>query len=80
MWCCSSTAPSSGWTGSSWWSGEEVLESIVERSLRRETGARGIDSVFIQILEEAAFEAYSRPKTRLVEISQGPDGVRYRVA
>jgi ATP-dependent Clp protease ATP-binding subunit ClpX len=39
---------------------EQVLDSIVKRSLKMETGARGIDSAFIQYLEDAAFESYSR--------------------
>jgi ATP-dependent Clp protease ATP-binding subunit ClpX len=58
----------------------EVLETIVRRSLRRETGARGIDSAFIQILEDAAFEAYSFPKARRIEVFQEGEGVRYRIS
>ncbi|MBN1837395.1 MAG: AAA family ATPase [Spirochaetales bacterium] len=48
---------------------EAVLERIVERSLRMETGARGIDAAFIRHLEDAAFEAYSREGARRVEIA-----------
>jgi len=48
---------------------EAVLGRIVERSLRMETGARGIDAAFIRYLEDAAFEAYSREGTKRVEIA-----------
>ncbi len=59
--------------------GDEVLETIIRRSLQRETGARGIDSAFIQILEDAAFEAYSHPGARRVEVYQEAEGVRHRI-
>ena len=45
---------------------EEVLGLIVEESLRRETGARALEAGFIRHLEEAAFEAFSRPDARRV--------------
>ena len=45
---------------------EEVLARIVEGSLRRETGARALEAGFIRHLEEAAFEAFSRPESRRV--------------
>jgi ATP-dependent Clp protease ATP-binding subunit ClpX len=52
---------------------EKVLDTIVKRSLKMETGARGIDSAFIQYLEDAAFETYSHPGVSrvLVYTSQG---------
>ncbi len=59
---------------------EEVLEKIILRSLQRETGARGIDSAFIQILEDAAFEAYSHARAKKIEIFQGGDRVQYRIS
>jgi ATP-dependent Clp protease ATP-binding subunit ClpX len=45
-----------------------VLEEIVSRSLRMETGARGIDAAFIQHLEDAAFSAYSQEGVRRVRL------------
>jgi ATP-dependent Clp protease ATP-binding subunit ClpX len=48
---------------------EAVLERIVTRSLRMETGARGIEAAFIRHLEDAAFEAYSREDARSVRIT-----------
>jgi ATP-dependent Clp protease ATP-binding subunit ClpX len=41
---------------------EEVLSLIVEESLRKETGARALESGLIRHVEEAAFEAFSRPE------------------
>ncbi len=48
---------------------EEVLDMIVSRSLKRETGARGIDASFNQHLEDAAFETYSRPGVKRVVLN-----------
>jgi ATP-dependent Clp protease ATP-binding subunit ClpX len=48
---------------------DAVLQRIVERSLRMETGARGIDAAFIRYLEDAAFEAYSREGATRIHIS-----------
>jgi ATP-dependent Clp protease ATP-binding subunit ClpX len=47
---------------------EEVLETIAARSVRMETGARGIDTAFIQYLEDAAFETYSRAGVKRVRL------------
>ena len=46
-----------------------VLERIVERSLRMETGARGIEAAFIRYLEDAAFQAYSQEGATRVSIA-----------
>ena len=56
---------------------EAVLELIVERSLRMETGARGIDAAFIRYLEEAAFESYSRQGVRKVRLFRRGDEVGF---
>jgi ATP-dependent Clp protease ATP-binding subunit ClpX len=45
---------------------DEVLTLVVEESVRRETGARALEAGFIRHLEEAAFEAFSRPESRRV--------------
>jgi ATP-dependent Clp protease ATP-binding subunit ClpX len=45
---------------------DEVLDLVVEGSLRRETGARALEAGFTRRLEEAAFEAFSLPEARRV--------------
>ena len=58
----------------------EVLEQIVSRSLRMETGARGIDAAFIQHLEEAAFAAYSQEGVRRVHLHLHDGRVGFELA
>jgi ATP-dependent Clp protease ATP-binding subunit ClpX len=41
---------------------EPVLRHIVEESLRRETGARGLASVLTRYIEDAAFDAFAEKK------------------
>jgi ATP-dependent Clp protease ATP-binding subunit ClpX len=54
-----------------------VLSMIVERSLRMETGARGIDAAFIRYLENAAFESYSREGVHRVRLFRRGDEVAF---
>jgi ATP-dependent Clp protease ATP-binding subunit ClpX len=56
---------------------EAVLSMIVERSLRMETGARGIDAAFIRYLENAAFESYSREGVHRVRLFRRGDEVAF---
>ena len=56
---------------------EAVLSMIVERSLRMETGARGIDAAFIRYLEDAAFESYSREGVHRVRLFRREDEVAF---
>jgi ATP-dependent Clp protease ATP-binding subunit ClpX len=56
---------------------EAVLSMIVERSLRMETGARGIDAAFIRYLENAAFESYSREGGHRVRLFRRGDEVAF---
>lgn len=58
---------------------ESVLELIVGRSLRMETGARGIDAAFIRYLESAAYETYSRKDIRRVRLECRGDEVVFAV-
>jgi ATP-dependent Clp protease ATP-binding subunit ClpX len=48
---------------------DAVLARIVEVGLRKETGARGLESAFARSLEDAAFAAYSREGVREVELT-----------
>jgi ATP-dependent Clp protease ATP-binding subunit ClpX len=38
---------------------EDVLAAVIEESLKRETGARGLEAALIKHLEKAAYKAYS---------------------
>ncbi len=59
---------------------QEVLDLIVSRSLRMEAGARGIDTTFIRYLEDAAYEAFSRPGATRVTLYLDGDRVAFSVA
>ncbi len=56
-----------------------VLEAIVKESLKKETGARGIESALIRHLEEAAFEAFSQPEARRVYVFAQDEKVDFRI-
>lgn len=58
---------------------QAVLDLIVDRSLKMETGARGIDSAFIQYLEDAAFETYSRKGTQKVLLRRQGEEVAFAI-
>jgi len=45
-----------------------VLDLVVDESVKKETGARGIESAIARHLEDAAFEAYSTPGTRNLNV------------
>lgn len=56
-----------------------VLQVIVQESLKKETGARGIESSLVRYLEGAAFEAYSEPQTTQVELIMENGEVDFRI-
>jgi ATP-dependent Clp protease ATP-binding subunit ClpX len=58
---------------------KEVLQLIVKESLKKETGARGIEASLVRYLENAAFEAYSQPGTTQVELIMRNGDVDYRI-
>ena len=47
---------------------DDVLALIVEVGIKKETGARGLESAFVRTLEDAAFAAYSQEGVREVEL------------
>ncbi len=59
---------------------DEVLERIIQRSVQRETGARGLDSALVRYLEDAAFDAYSRPEVTRVELFVREDEILHELA
>lgn len=47
---------------------EEVLDYIVKQSIKRQTGARGLNTILTGYLEDAAFSAYGRNKEGKVRL------------
>ncbi len=60
----------------------DVLALVVEETLKKETGARGLEAALARHLEDAAFESWSDPDARRVHIVGGrwPDRPRPRLA
>jgi ATP-dependent Clp protease ATP-binding subunit ClpX len=56
-----------------------VLEKIVTESIRKETGARAIESAFIRLLEDAAFQAYSTPGTKKIRLRTSESGAEFEL-
>ncbi|MCA9671635.1 MAG: AAA family ATPase [Myxococcales bacterium] len=54
--------------------GEDVLDFIVDRAVKRETGARGLAAVLTAALEDAAFEHFAQPKDAGAAIEVYVDG------
>ncbi len=48
-----------------------VLQRIVAESVRKETGARALESAFIRLLEDAAFQAYSTSGVKKIKLRPG---------
>jgi ATP-dependent protease Clp ATPase subunit len=57
-----------------------VLEKIVEESLKKETGARALEASFMRYLEDAAFEAFSEPAARRVNLIVHEDQIVHEVS
>ena len=57
---------------------DSLIEYIVASALRRETGARSVESVESQLLEDAAYDAYSSQNTKrlILNLSNGKPGYR----
>jgi ATP-dependent Clp protease ATP-binding subunit ClpX len=47
---------------------EAVLDTVVEETLKKETGARGLEAALARHLEDAAFESWSDPDGRRVRL------------
>jgi ATP-dependent Clp protease ATP-binding subunit ClpX len=45
-----------------------AISRVIQDSIAKETGARGLEASLMRVLEDAAFEAYSTPESTLVEI------------
>jgi ATP-dependent Clp protease ATP-binding subunit ClpX len=59
---------------------DDVLEKIVEESLRKETGARALEASFMRYLEEAAFESFSEPASRRVSLRVREDRIVHEIS
>jgi ATP-dependent Clp protease ATP-binding subunit ClpX len=56
----------------------QVIKKIIKESLKKETGARGIESSLFRFLENAAFDAYSETDVKLIEFYLAEDKIEYR--
>ncbi len=52
---------------------------LVSEAVAKETGARGLEASLVRAIEEAAFEAFSAPKCRRVEIVVSGNGLAHRL-
>ena len=52
-----------------------VLQFMVRQALRKESGARGLESVFARHLEDAAFAAYSEEEVKRIRLRLHDDEV-----
>ncbi|MDY0000856.1 MAG: AAA family ATPase [Polyangia bacterium] len=48
---------------------EDVLDLVVEESLKRETGARGLSALLLRHLEDVAFQTFGKEKKGRVDVS-----------
>ena len=57
---------------------DTLVDYIVVNALKKETGGRSVETVFSQLMEDAAFEAYSSRKARrlILNLDQGRPGYR----
>lgn len=60
--------------------GDDVLRVVIEESLRKETGARALEAALLRHLEDAAFECYSAPQSRAVDLRVREGKVVYEVS
>jgi ATP-dependent Clp protease ATP-binding subunit ClpX len=58
---------------------EKLLDLVITQSVKKETGARGLESTLLRYLEDAAFEAYSTAGAKKVNIFIENDGVGFAV-
>jgi ATP-dependent Clp protease ATP-binding subunit ClpX len=58
---------------------DQVLEKIVDDSIRKETGARALEASFMRYLEEAAFESFSEPSSRRVSLNVREDEIVHEI-
>ncbi len=57
---------------------KSVYKEIIDKSIKKETGARGIESALIRYLEDAAFHAYSNQDIKSIKILVKDGDVDYR--
>ena len=58
---------------------QDVLDRIVQESVKKETGARGIEASLIRYIEDAAFEAFSETKVERVEVFTKDGAIDFRL-
>jgi ATP-dependent Clp protease ATP-binding subunit ClpX len=58
---------------------KRVLERVVAESVKKETGARALESAFVRLLEDAAFEAYSKPGVKKIRLRAAANGAEFEL-
>ncbi|MBN2351261.1 MAG: AAA family ATPase [Spirochaetales bacterium] len=56
-----------------------ALGRIVAESVKKETGARALESAFIRLLEDAAFQAYSTPGVKKIKLRAGEKAAEFEL-
>jgi ATP-dependent Clp protease ATP-binding subunit ClpX len=54
----------------------DVIDRVVDESIKKETGARGLTALLTRHLEDAAFTAFGRPGTGRVRVTMEGDAVK----
>ena len=67
-------------TGGAGFIGSHLVELLVERAVKRQTGARGLGSALGRALEDAAFEAYSVRGAKAVRLVLEDDAILSEVS
>jgi ATP-dependent Clp protease ATP-binding subunit ClpX len=57
----------------------DLLKTVIAESVRKETGARALESAFIRLLEDAAFDAYSTPGVKRIILHGGAGGPEFEL-
>jgi ATP-dependent Clp protease ATP-binding subunit ClpX len=57
----------------------DLLKAVVAESVKKETGARALESAFIRLLEDAAFAAYSTPGVTRIILRSAPEGPKFEL-
>ena len=58
---------------------DAVVQLMVQQAERKESGARGLESVFARHLEDAAFEAYSEEGVKRIRLQRHDDAVTFEL-
>ena len=58
---------------------DEVIQTVIDESLKKETGARGLESTLVRILEDASFEAFSKRGVKEVKLFLKSKEIKFKL-